>query len=86
MLMCHVWGLLPATDGPDIPGAKGGFTGAARAAWVYTHCRPYIGWAGECEERFEEVKKKLLKRFGTTIGAEFLRLSWGTPEAKNAVT
>ena len=49
------------------------------------HRGPFIGWAGECEERFEEVKKDLLKRFGTIAGAEFLRISWGTPEAKNNI-
>ena len=40
---------------------------------------PYLGW-GECEERFDEIKKELTARYGTWDGADFICLRWGTPQ------
>ena len=46
---------------------------------------PYFGWGDDAEASFKPIRERLMAEFGTTTGAQFLRLSWGTPEAKNAV-
>jgi len=46
---------------------------------------PFIGWGDDAEASFKPIRERLMAEFGTIAGAEFLRISWGTPEAKNNI-
>ena len=45
---------------------------------------PFIGWGDDAEASFKPIRERLMSEFGTIDGAEFLRLSWGTPEPKSS--
>jgi hypothetical protein len=46
---------------------------------------PYIKWwnIGEAEPDFAEIKAELMAKYGTTEGAEFLCIRWGTPDEED---
>ena len=41
---------------------------------------PYVGWGDDAEETFAGIRKDLMERFGTTEGAKFIAISWGSPD------
>jgi hypothetical protein len=46
---------------------------------------PFIAWGDDAEAKFKTIREKLMAEFNTISGAEFLTLSWGTPEPKNNI-
>jgi len=40
---------------------------------------PFVAWANsEIEDPFADIKERLLQKYGTFAGAEFLLMSWGS--------
>jgi hypothetical protein len=45
---------------------------------------PHILWPGPgVEADFSEIKAGLMEKYGTTEGAEFIAISWGSPDVGN---
>ena len=46
---------------------------------------PHILWADPgVKADFSEIEAKLMRKHGTTEGAKFISISWGSPDERNA--